>query len=175
MSGSDQRRVWFDRRFELGLPTSAAPDIIERLRGTPLRLEERLEGLSAERRSRRTGEAWSIQEHAGHMLELETLWLGRVDDFMSGNEELREADLENRATWEAGFNERPVDEILRAFRRARAELVSRVEQMDSDGLARTALHPRLRPPMSVVDLCFFVAEHDDHHLAAITALRVSAT
>jgi len=25
--------------------------------------------------------------------------------------------------------------------------------------------------MTVVDLCFFVAEHDDHHLAAITELR----
>ena len=25
--------------------------------------------------------------------------------------------------------------------------------------------------MTVVDLCYFVAEHDDHHLAAITELR----
>ena len=38
-------------------------------------------------------------------------------------------------------------------------------------LARTALHPRLRQPMSVVDLCFFVAEHDDHHLRTIDELK----
>ena len=38
-------------------------------------------------------------------------------------------------------------------------------------LARTSLHPRLRQPMSVVDLCFFVAEHDDHHLRTIDELR----
>jgi hypothetical protein len=35
---------------------------------------------------------------------------------------------------------------------------------------RTALHPRLKRPMRLVDLCFFVAEHDDHHLATVTRL-----
>ena len=28
--------------------------------------------------------------------------------------------------------------------------------------------------MTVVDLCFFVAEHDDHHLATITVLRAGS-
>lgn len=43
--------------------------------------------------------------------------------------------------------------------------------MSAQELMRTAAHPRLGQPMSVVDLCFFVAEHDDHHLATITELR----
>ena len=30
--------------------------------------------------------------------------------------------------------------------------------------------PRLGTPMRLVDLAFFVAEHDDHHLAQITFL-----
>ena len=46
-------------------------------------------------------------------------------------------------------------------------------ELPPDQLARTALHPRLRQPMSVVDLCFFVAEHDDHHLRTIKELRVA--
>jgi hypothetical protein len=29
--------------------------------------------------------------------------------------------------------------------------------------------------MSVVDLCFFVAEHDDHHLRTIAELRILFT
>ncbi len=29
------------------------------------------------------------------------------------------------------------------------------------------VHPRLKQPMSMVDLFFFIAEHDDHHLARI--------
>jgi hypothetical protein len=32
------------------------------------------------------------------------------------------------------------------------------------------LHPRLNQPMRVVDLLFFVAEHDDYHLARISEL-----
>ncbi len=58
--------------------------------------------------------------------------------------------------------------LLRRFRDRREDLVARLEGLDDDVLTRTALHPRLRQPMSAVDLCFFVAEHDDHHLAAIT-------
>ena len=59
---------------------------------------------------------------------------------------------------------------LREFRTRRAELVSRVESLGDEQLAITALHPRLDQPMTVVDLAFFVAEHDDHHLAALTEL-----
>jgi hypothetical protein len=32
------------------------------------------------------------------------------------------------------------------------------------------VHPRLGTPMRLVDMMFFVAEHDDHHLATITEL-----
>jgi|GEM_PF-4393916 len=34
----------------------------------------------------------------------------------------------------------------------------------------TALHPRLKTPMRIVDLAYFVAEHDDHHLSRIREL-----
>ena len=37
------------------------------------------------------------------------------------------------------------------------------------------LDPRLRTPMRLIDLGFFVAEHDDHHLARITELLKTAT
>jgi hypothetical protein len=43
--------------------------------------------------------------------------------------------------------------------------------MSPTELTRTALHPRLRQPMPVVYLCFFVAEHDDHHVRTIDELR----
>jgi hypothetical protein len=32
------------------------------------------------------------------------------------------------------------------------------------------MHPRLKQPMRLVDHLFFVAEHDDHHLALIREL-----
>lgn len=165
------RRVWFDRVFELGLAAESLPDILERLRGTPARLEERVRDVPNTAMTPKIEERWSIQENVGHLLDLEPLWAGRVDDLAHGAESLRPADLLNRATDEARHNQSDLGEILDAFRRARAELVDRIESFDEADLARSALHPRLRLPMTVVDLAFFVAEHDDHHLARITDLR----
>jgi uncharacterized damage-inducible protein DinB len=165
------RRVWFDRVFELGLAADTLPDILERLRGTPARLEERLRGIPNAAMTPQVEGRWSIQENVGHLLDLEPLWAGRVEDLASGAPRLRPADLLNRATDEARHNESPLKEILNAFRQTRAGLVGRIESFEESDLSRTALHPRLRLPMTVVDLAFFVAEHDDHHLARITELR----
>ncbi|MFL5731927.1 MAG: hypothetical protein ACJ78Q_01900, partial [Chloroflexia bacterium] len=52
----------------------------------------------------------------------------------------------------------------------RMAFVARLEDMDADMVGRLALHPRLQKQMRVIDLAQFVAEHDDHHLAAITRL-----
>ena len=166
-----QRRVWFDRRFTLGLPPEALPDILERLRGTPLRLEERVSGLSPALLTRRTDGHWSIQENVGHLVDLEHLWLGRLDDFAERKEALRSADLQNRATWDADHNTADPRDLLGDFRRLRQWFVTRVEALADQELGVQAAHPRLGQPMTVVDHCFFVAEHDDHHLARISELR----
>lgn len=114
---------------------------------------------------------WSIQENAGHLLDLEPLWSARLDDFLAGRETRTAADLTNRTTHEARHNERPLAEILGAFREARLGLVARLTGLDPALFARTALHRRLRSPMRLVDHLFFVAEHDDHHLTRIAELR----
>jgi len=163
-------RQWFSRRFELGLPPEAMAEIIERLRGTPARLEERLREPSPQILIERYEGKWSIQENAGHLLDLEPLWEGRLDDLLASVPELRSTDLQNRKTDEANHNSRPYAEILAAFRKVRTHIVRRLEELDGSQLAATALHPRLRQPMTVVDLFFFVAEHDDHHLARITRI-----
>lgn len=164
------RRRWFDRRFELGIPTDAMPDIIERVRGTPARLEERLHGLPTSTLVRRENDAWSIQQNAGHLLDLEELWETRLDELLAGVHTLQAADLQNRKTDEANHNARNLADLLAEFRTARMRVVSRLERLSDAQLRNQALHPRLQQPMSIVDLYFFVAEHDDHHLARITEL-----
>lgn len=159
---------WFDRTFRFDLPLWMYPNVVERVRGTPARLAERLAGVPHDLLTRRDGERWSIQEHAGHLLDLEPLWLGRLDDFAGRRETLRPADLQNRATHEANHNARPLGDIVAAFRTARTALVARLDGYDAAFVERTAGHPRLGTPMRVLDHVFFVAEHDDHHLAAIT-------
>lgn len=162
--------LWFEREFSFAPPVELFPNVVERVRGTPARLEDRLAGLSPEVLTRRAGESWSMQEHAGHLLDLEALELQRLDDYEAGRETLTPADLQNRKTFEARYNERALADILRAFRAARQEFVRRLESYDAAFAARTALHPRLQQPMRVIDLALFTAEHDDHHLARISEL-----
>ena len=158
---------WYERKFEFSFPAELYPDLCMRLRGTPARLEELVRGCPAERMVRSAQGKWSAQEHAGHLLDLEQLWMARVEDYVSGRSELSVADLSNRGTFEAKFNERAAEKILADFRRARIELVRRVEGIDAALFGRVLLHPRLKAPMRLVDHLFFVAEHDDHHLAII--------
>jgi uncharacterized damage-inducible protein DinB len=161
---------WFDRKFDLSFPVELYPNILTRLRGTPARLEELISANSRETLTRQHDGTWSIQENAGHLLDLEPLWLSRLDDFASGIETLRAADLSNRKTHEANHNGRNVKEILSQFRKARALLIERAEGLDAKMYSRTALHPRLKTPMRLVDHLYFVAEHDDQHMARMWEL-----
>ena len=164
------RRAWVEREFTLGLPAWMFPNVIERLRGTPARVEEMTRGLAREVLARRDGERWSMQEHVGHLLDLGWLDLARVEDFEAGREVLTAADMTNRKTREADHNSRDFAEVLAHFRAERAGFVRRHEAFDDEMVARTSLHPRIKQPMRPPDFAYFVAEHDDHHLAAISEL-----
>ena len=163
--------IWFERKFKFEFPVELYPNLCMRLRGAPARLEELVRDLATEQLVRQLDGKWSMQENAGHLLDLEALWLTRLDDYRTGAETLAPADLTNRKTFEACYNQRPLAEILAAFRRARADTMERLESFPAPLFARTALHPRLKTPMRLVDLLYFVAEHDDHHLAHIWELR----
>ena len=156
---------WFERRFEFSFPVALYPNLCIRLRGTPARLEEIVRAYPHKQLVQQPEVKWSAQEHAGHLLDLEPLWLARVDDYGAGAVELTVADLSNRKTHEAGHNDRRIEEILAEFRKARSRLLDRVARLDPAIFARSIPHPRLKTPMRLVDHLYFVAEHDDHHLA----------
>jgi uncharacterized damage-inducible protein DinB len=161
---------WTDRHFVFNLPEELFPVVVERLRGTPARIEDKVRGLSPALITHRDGQSWSIQEHIGHLLDLDELHAGRLDDFLAGAEVLRAADMKNRKTHEADHNRRPLTDLLAAFRRERERFVARLDTWDVGLIGLTALHPRLNQPMRVIDMAFFTAEHDDHHLARMTEL-----
>ena len=161
---------WFGRKFEFTFPLELYPNLCVRLRGTPARLEELVQDCPRELLVRRSAEKWSIQEQAGHLLDLEALWSVRADDFLGGSGQLTVADLTNRQTHEAGHNARAIGEIAAEFRNARLRLLNRVQGLGVEAFGRSLLHPRLQQPMRLVDHLYFVAEHDDHHLARIWEL-----
>ena len=165
------RLEWIKRQFTFELPLGMYGNVVERVRGTPARLEDLTRGLPQEILVRRDGDKWSIQEQAGHLLDLEELGMKRLDDFEASREALVAADMTNRQTHEADHNANSIENILRAFRKERMAFVARLDSYNEEFVARTALHPRLKMQIRVIDLAFFIAEHDDHHLARISELK----
>jgi hypothetical protein len=167
MSG---RIKWTDRRFDFNFPVELYPEMIERIRGTPPRLEDRLLNLPTDVLTRRDGDRWSMQENAGHLLDLESLVMQRVDEYVAGAETLHAADMSNRKTYDADHNQVAIGLILDSFRKQRQAIVDRLDGFESSMFARAALHPRLGVQMRLVDMIFFQAEHDDFHLTRISEL-----
>ncbi len=164
------RVPWTKRTFDFDFPADLFPELLERLRGTPARVEEIARALPPEVLRSQDSETWSIQENIGHLADLESLFSGRLDDFETGATTLRAADMSNKKTHEAGHNARPIKEILNEFRTLRQQLVARLEALSPADFSRTSRHPRLRQPMRIVDMLLFHAEHDDYHLARIREL-----
>ena len=166
-----QRIKWTDRKFEFNYPTALYPEMIERLRGAPARLEEYFNSTPREHLIARAAAKWSIQENAGHLLDLDSLVLQRIDEYIGGATVLHAADITNRATHEKQYNDLASETIAESFRQRRFEIVRKLEGLDAEIFARIAVHPRLNIPMRLVDMLFFQAEHDDYHFTRISELR----
>lgn len=165
-----QQIKWFDRKFNFDSEQNIFPSIVERLSDTPLRLENKIQSIYSSVLKDRINNTWSIQENIGHLIDLEPLWHGRFEDIRNGKLELRPTDLQNTKTDLANHNESKVEELLSTFRKLRQQTIILIENINEEMVFKSALHPRLKTPMRTMDLFLFVAEHDDHHLARITAI-----
>lgn len=165
---------WFERKFALDLPRWMFPNIVERLRGTPARVGFMISGMDQGTLTRASLGCWSIQENLGHLYDLEVLWMGRLDDILQGRSRLRDADLTNQKTHASGHNAVHIEDLLSSFGDVRSEFVGRLDELDGSSIDQSAIHPRLEQPMRLLDLAFFVAEHDDHHLARMTRIMRAA-
>lgn len=164
------RKKWFDRKFEFDHLNGTIDGILERLSSTPLRLNHKIASISSVSYTVATEGSWSIQEQVGHLLDLEPLWLGRLKDMKNKLEEMRAADLENLKTHAANHNAQDMNQLLHHFEKERAGFVQEIYTNKDQAEILSALHPRLKTPMRLIDLAYFVAEHDDHHLASISLL-----
>jgi len=164
------RIKWIERSFSFNFPVELYPEIIERLRGAPARLDEYFNSAPAEILAKRDDGRWSIQENAGHLFDLDALTLDRIEQYVQGLPVLLPADITNKATSAANYNDVSAATIRRSFRDRRAEIISRLESLEPQMFARSAVHPRLNVPMRLVDFVFFQAEHDDYHFTRMNEL-----
>jgi len=165
-----KQEKWFDRNFHFQHNQFILPSIIERLSGTAVRLEDKIKGIPDSRLIKTVDNGWSVKEHIGHLTDLEPLWQGRLEDILDGLAEQRATDLQNNLTNQANHNARSVQELIQQFQNARQLSIQSLLSITDDDVFKSALHPRLKIPMNILDLWVFVAEHDDHHLASISTL-----
>ena len=160
---------WFQRQFNFDFPVGLFPVIFSRLEGTIFRLSAILSNADEEYCSH-NNEGWSVKEHVGHLYDLEELWWKRLRDYQQNKAVLTAADLANQKTNEAGHNEKTLEQLLKQFTVERQKILETIYGFEAELLSRTAVHPRLNQPMRLIDALYFVAEHDDHHIAVISGL-----
>jgi hypothetical protein len=165
---------WFTRAFDHELPAGLYPAVLERLRGMPARAAALLHEFPEPLRRWRIESSWSAQQHIGHLDDLHDLDMRRLQDFLSGSAVLSAADPANRRTHDANHNDTPTDILLERVRAHRVEFADRLEALDEAMVERRAQHPRLQRQMRVIDWMYFVAEHDDHHLASAREIMKTA-
>ncbi len=166
-----KRTNWFDRVFPPQTDRGVFPCILERLSGTTARLTEKMNGkeetfIAADS----TDKKWSIKKEIGHLIDLEPLWLARTLEILDDKKDLKIADLSNTKTHKTDHDARDLGDLIQDFRKNRQALMTVLEGVTEADLEKAAVHPRLGTPMTILDLAYFVAEHDDHHLAQISVL-----
>lgn len=162
---------WLEKTFDFDFPVSQYIEFLEILRQTPDKLEALVEGLSQEVLTQHDEDSWSIQENVGHFLTSESLFTGRLDDYLNGLDELRPARFEDNPTDKAMFNQQDVSNVLRDFRQERGSYIQRLDSLQPEDFGMQALHPRLQKPMRLCDMLLFHSKHDQHHLMRVAELK----
>ena len=107
-----KRQKWFDKKFKFEFSQTEYDKILNQLLQNPDKISNLVLSLPADILTKRVGGKWSIKENVGHLVDLEKLHDGRIDDFIAGLEKLRPADLNNIKTDEANHNSKNIIQIF---------------------------------------------------------------
>ena len=84
--------AWFDRTFSSPFPVDLLPNLRARLAGAAARLVEAVRGHPPEALALRPPGKWSAEEQVRHLVEIESLWLARVEDFIASRDQMTPAE-----------------------------------------------------------------------------------
>ena len=165
-----ERKKWFDKKFQFDLTPDKYSSLLKKLIEIPQTISQLVFSLDETVLIKRVDNKWSIKENIGHLIDLEELHDGRIDDFITGKEILRSADINNQKTNEANHNSKNINDLTEQFKNVRESFVKRMKNLDVKILLSSSIHPRLKQPMRPIDMAQFVLEHDEHHIETIKAL-----
>lgn len=153
---------WFERNLKFGLPKEMLPFYLERLEGTMYRIQAKVKGYDNQILSERFNGKWSVKQNIGHLAEVDEIANKRIDEMVAGISPMSPAVFEPQ-----DYNPWPIEQVVEYFITTRSKNLSKYLSIAEDNLLKQSLHPRLKVMMTPVDLAWFDAEHDDHHLVTI--------
>jgi len=156
---------WFERNLKFGHAPEMLPFFLERLEGTIIRIEQKVKGVDDKILSEKLEGKWSIKENVGHLAEVDQIANKRMDELNAGAAVLSPAVFEPQ-----NYNPWPIEKVLDYFEKNRLSNLKKYETLTEEQLTKSSLHPRLKVLMTPVDLAWFDAEHDDHHLVKINEI-----
>ena len=98
--------LWVDREFDFNFDFEFYSKFIERLEATPHILDLLIFSIPEKYYTVKNGNQWSIQENVGHLITVDELFSGRLDDYDSGTSELRPADVSGTRTDRKNYKQR---------------------------------------------------------------------
>ncbi len=115
----------------------------------------------------RPQQKWSIQTHAGHLLTMESLWIGRLDDYFLERPALRPWNGTNADTEAAQFDLQNISQILDDLESIRTAHVNMIKQNLEILSPRNCLHESSGKQMSFLEHLQWIVDHDHKHLNII--------
>jgi hypothetical protein len=161
---------WFERNLKFGLPKEMLPFYLERLEGTIARIHAKVKGIDNTILSEKLNGKWSVKQHIGHLAEVDEVANKRLDEMVAGITPMSPAVFEPQ-----DYNPRPIDKVVNLFKTNRLTNLKKYLSLADADLSKASLHPRLNVMMTPVDLAWFDAEHDDHHLVKISGIIYELT
>jgi hypothetical protein len=161
---------WFERNLEFGKPKEMLPFYLERLEGTIARIQGKVKGLNENILSEKFNGKWSIKQQIGHLAEVDQIANKRLDEMMAGISPMSPAVFEPQ-----DYNPWPIEKVIEFFKNGRLKNLQKYNSLADADLRKSSLHPRLKVQMTPIDLAWFDAEHDDHHLVKISEIIKTRT
>jgi hypothetical protein len=158
---------WFERSLTFGYPAEMLPFFLERLHGTAIRIQVKVEGVSDNILSEKLNGKWSVKQHIGHLAEVDEIANKRLNEMVKGISPMSPAVFEPQ-----DYNPWPIENVIESFKTTRLKNIEKYKTLSTADLQRSSLHPRLQKQMTPVDLAWFDAEHDDHHLVKISEILI---
>lgn len=156
---------WFERNLKFGLPKEMLPFYLERLEGTIVRIQAKVKGISDSTLSEKLNGKWSVKQQIGHLAEVDEIANKRLDEMVAGITPMSPAVFEPQ-----DYNLWPIEKVLDLFKTNRLKNLKKYQSLSEADLLKPSLHPRLKVMMTPVDLAWFDAEHDDHHLVKMNEI-----